>query len=106
MNDHSFAIPAYKDSIYLEECIKSILNQTIKSEIIICTSTPTKQSKLLADKYGIPYFINDSGLKGIANDWNFVLTKANTRFVTIAHQDDIYELGFAEAVTKSMDQET
>ena len=106
MNDHCFAIPAYKDSIYLEDCIKSILSQTTKSQIIICTSTPTAQNKLIADKYGIPYFVNESGLKGIANDWNFALTSATTSLVTIAHQDDIYEKGYAEAVIKSMDQET
>jgi glycosyltransferase involved in cell wall biosynthesis len=106
MNDHCFAIPAYKDSIYLEDCIKSILNQTIKSEVIICTSTPTSQNKMIADKYGIPFFINENGLTGIANDWNFALISAPTRLVTIAHQDDIYEPGFAEAVSRSMDQQT
>jgi glycosyltransferase involved in cell wall biosynthesis len=106
MNDHCFAIPAYKDSIYLEDCIKSILKQTIKSEVIICTSTPTSQNKMIADKYGIAYYINENGLTGIANDWNFALTSTPTRLVTIAHQDDIYEPGFAEAVTRSMDQQT
>jgi len=106
MNDHCFAIPAYKDSIYLEDCIKSILSQTSKSEIIICTSTPTTQNKIMADKYGIPYFINDSGLQGIANDWNFALTSAKTRLVTIAHQDDIYEPDFAKSVINSMDADT
>jgi glycosyltransferase involved in cell wall biosynthesis len=106
MNDHCFAIPAYKDSIYLEDCIKSILGQTIISDLIICTSTPTIQNKLMADKYGVPYFINESGLTGIANDWNFALRSAKTRLVTIAHQDDIYAPGFAEAVTRSMDQQT
>jgi glycosyltransferase involved in cell wall biosynthesis len=106
MNDHCFAIPAYKDSPYLEDCIKSILNQTIKSKIIICTSTPTRQNKMLADKYGIPYFVNDKGLSGIAHDWNFAINSANSRLVTIAHQDDIYETEFAATVTKSMDAQT
>ena len=40
MNDHTFAICAYKESPYLEECIKSLKNQTIKSNILIATSTP------------------------------------------------------------------
>lgn len=106
MNDHCFAIPAYQDSIYLEDCIKSILDQTIKSDIIICTSTPTVQNKMIADKYGIPYFINEKGLTGIANDWNFALQNAKTRLVTIAHQDDIYERDFVEAVTRIMDDQT
>jgi glycosyltransferase involved in cell wall biosynthesis len=106
MNEHCFAIPAYLDSIYLEDCIKSILSQTAKSELIICTSTPTKQNKMIANKYGIPYFVNQSGLMGIGNDWNFILSCAKTRLVTIAHQDDIYEPQFAETVIKAMDQHT
>ena len=42
MNDHTFAICAYKESPYLEECIKSLKNQTIKSNILIATSTPKR----------------------------------------------------------------
>lgn len=106
MNDHCFAIPVYKDSVYLEQCITSILQQSIKSDIIICTSTPTSQNKLLADKYNIPFIINTSGGKGIAYDWNFALNSAKTRLVTIAHQDDVYEEGFSQSVIKSMDNET
>ena len=45
MNDHTFAICAYKESPYLEECIKSLKNQTIKSNILIATSTPTDYIK-------------------------------------------------------------
>ena len=39
-NIHTFAICAYKESPYLEECIKSVLNQKIKSKCVVCTSTP------------------------------------------------------------------
>ena len=38
--NHTFAICAYKESPYLQECIDSLKSQTIKSNIIICTSTP------------------------------------------------------------------
>ena len=38
--NHTFAISAYKESEYLEECIKSVLDQELKSKIIITTSTP------------------------------------------------------------------
>ena len=55
MNDHTFAICAYKESPYLEECIKSLKNQTIKSNILIATSTPNDYIKGIADKYAIPY---------------------------------------------------
>lgn len=38
--DHTFAVCAYKESPYLESCIKSLVNQKVKSNIIVCTSTP------------------------------------------------------------------
>ena len=38
--DHTFAVCAYKESPYLESCIKSLISQTVKSNIIVCTSTP------------------------------------------------------------------
>ena len=40
--NHTFAICAYKESPYLEECITSLMEQTVKSEIFIATSTPNK----------------------------------------------------------------
>ena len=40
---HTFAICAYGDSPYLEECMASLACQRQKSEIICCTSTPNPQ---------------------------------------------------------------
>lgn len=39
---HVFSICAYKDSPYLERCIRSLKGQTWSSHIIICTSTPSR----------------------------------------------------------------
>ena len=39
---HTFVVLAYKESKYLEECIKSVLNQKYRSEVVIATSTPNK----------------------------------------------------------------
>ena len=59
--DHTFVICAYKESPFLEECINSLLNQTIKSNIIIETSTPNNYIDTYADRYGIKVFINNNG---------------------------------------------
>ena len=40
-NDHTFVICAYGDSPFLEDCINSLLSQTVKSNIILYTSTPS-----------------------------------------------------------------
>lgn len=37
--DHTFAVCAYKESPYLEECLASLVRQTVSSNRIIVTST-------------------------------------------------------------------
>ena len=91
---HTFVIPAYQQSIYLEKCIQSLLAQHIKSEIILTTSTPSDFLEQIAKKYGLGYYISNKS--GIANDWNFALSKVATSYATIAHQDDVYEPSYTK----------
>lgn len=101
--NHTFVICAYKQSQYLEECIKSILNQKVKSNIIITTSTPNDYIKNIASAYSLPLYVND-GEKGIGQDWNFGISKTNTDYVTIAHQDDIYNENYLEEIVKRIEE--
>ena len=102
--NHTFVICAYKESKYLEECIKSVLNQKTKSNIILTTSTPNNYIDNLAKKYEIPVFIN-KGKSGIGQDWNFGVSMAKTDYVTIAHQDDIYKENYLEEIIKKLEKE-
>lgn len=99
---HTFVICAYKESEYLEECILSLKNQTISSKIIMETSTPNDYIQNLASKYEIPLFVNPNG--GITQDWNFGLSKIETKYATVAHQDDIYESTYAEEILERMEK--
>lgn len=45
MLEHTFAICAYKESEYLEECIRSLKNQTVSTNIILATSISNKYIK-------------------------------------------------------------
>ena len=97
---HSFVICAYKTSPYLEECIKSLLNQEIKTNIILTTSTPSKYIEELTKKYNIKYYIKN-GKSDIQDDWNFAVSKCNTELVTVAHQDDIYDKEYSKYILNS-----
>ena len=101
--DHTFAVCAYKESEYLEELLISLQHQTVKTNIIIATSTLNAHIQLLAEKYGYPVYVN-TGESGIAGDWNFALKSAKTPLVTIAHQDDIYEPEYAEAMLTAINK--
>lgn len=101
--NHTFVVCAYKESQYLEECIKSLKNQNVKSNIIMTTSTPNEYINRMADKYSINLYINE-GKKGIGQDWNFAVSKADTDYVTVAHQDDIYCKDYLEEIVKKINK--
>ncbi|AUC14581.1 hypothetical protein BTO06_05265 [Tenacibaculum sp. SZ-18] len=98
MLNHTFVIPAFKESPYLESCILNLKKQSVESYIIITTSTPTSESAEIAKKYNLPFIINTTNDKGIGNDWNFALSQSKTKLATIAHSDDIYEDNYTESI--------
>lgn len=102
-DDHTFVICAYGESFYIEECIKSLKNQSLKTHIIMTTSTPSEYLSKIAIKHGIELFITDEP-SNIATDWNFGLSKVTTKLATIAHQDDIYCPTYAESVISKINQ--
>ena len=101
--NHTFAICAYNQSPYLEACIISLKRQTVKSNIIMVTSTPNDYIDQLAKKYDIPCFVN-SGESGITQDWNFGYACAGTKYITLAHQDDIYEKDYLKTALDKLEK--
>ena len=100
--DHTWALCAYGESPYLEECIQSLKAQTKESRIIISTSTPGEYIDGIAKKYGIPVYSHEGG--GIGRDWNAAYDLAETALVTIAHQDDLYEPEYTEEMLKEVNR--
>ncbi len=98
---HTFVILAYKESKYLEKCILSVLNQSLKTNVVIATSTPNQYIDAFAKKYKLKVIINDSREKGIGNDFNFAVHCVNTELVTVAHQDDIYDFDYAKEIVNN-----
>lgn len=99
--EHTYAICAYKESKYLEECIVSLKKQSMASHILLATSTPNEMIRGLAEKYDIPLYINE-GEGGITQDWNYALSHVKTRYATIAHQDDVYEPEYTKKILGQM----
>lgn len=97
MKPHTFAVCAYKDSPYLEACLRSLKGQSCASDIILCTSTPSPYIEQIASQYGIPVYTRP-GPGNIKDDWNFAYHMADARFVTIAHQDDLYQKDYVKTL--------
>ena len=92
--DHSFVIPAYDPAPHLAALIASLKAQTgLRSEILLSSSTPSTELTAISKRFGLPLHINPQRID-IAADWNFALAIAKTQFVTLAHQDDIFEPGY------------
>ena len=93
--DHCFVVPAYGESPHLESCLQSLAEQTVRTRVVIATSTPNAHIEAHGRRHGVSVRVNPhSG--GIGADWNFALDAAPARWVTLAHQDDVYLPGFAE----------
>lgn len=94
---HTFVILAYNISDDLEECIKSVINQSVKSNIVIATSTPNDYIIDMASEYSLGVMINKAkSNKG--RDYNFAIDSFNTELVTIAHQDDLYDRNYTKEI--------
>ncbi|MGT2894891.1 glycosyltransferase [Streptococcus entericus] len=101
-NQHTFVICAYGESLYLEECIQSLKQQTRSSELILYTSTPNDLIEGLCQRYGIPLKTKPGG--GIGKDWNNALSFVETPYATIAHQDDVYLPDFLEKTLSAFEK--
>lgn len=91
---HTFVVLAYKESPYLEECIKSVINQSYKSKVVIATTTDNKYIRNMAKKYKIDIIVGKH--TNIGGDFDFAVNSGNTKLVTVAHQDDIYDYDYAK----------
>jgi len=93
-----FVILAYRESPYLEECIQSLIDQTVKTNVIAATSTSSEYLEKICAKHHIPLRINVNPAGTISDDWNYAYRTAEADYVTLAHQDDIYRNDFTERV--------
>ncbi|MFH1379292.1 MAG: glycosyltransferase [bacterium] len=103
MSNHSFAVVAYKDSPYLEECLKSLQRQSYQSSIMVFTSTPSSYIESMCNNLNVRMEINPHRAS-IAEDWSFAFNRSSTKYVTLAHQDDIYMPEYAQICMNSMNE--
>lgn len=100
---HAFVVCAYKESKYLDDCVKSLKQQSVKSPIFISTSTPNRVIEKVAKKYNVKLLINKE-TKGHVNDFCFAYNSVDAKYVTLCHQDDVYLRDFGKLTIKKMDR--
>lgn len=93
-DDFTFVVCAYQECEYLEEAIRSVMNQTVTGKVLISTSTPNNYIQEIADRYNIPVRINKNG--GQIKDYNFAMAQPDTPLMMLMHQDEILVNTFLE----------
>ena len=94
--DITLVICAYGECEYLEECIRSVLKQTVRPRILISTSTPNNHINSLAAKYKIKVCVNSDG--GQIKDYNFAMKQGDSPLVMLMHQDELLHPDFVRSV--------
>jgi hypothetical protein len=100
--DHTFVIPVYQAAPRLIALIESLRAQEgTPSKILLSSSTPSTELDETAKRHEIPLHINSQRMD-ISTDWNFALALATTKFVTIAHQDDLFESSYVSRLRAAL----
>ena len=108
----SVIVPVYNVEKYIEKCLKSLVEQTLKNiEIIIVNDGSTDNSKKIiskfAEKYSnIKYYEKTNG--GLSSARNYGIKYANGEYVAFLDSDDyveknLYELMYKKALQENSD---
>lgn len=92
---HTFVVPAYGDSPYLDACLGSLAAQSTPSRVLVTTSTPSAFLENCCARRAVELRVRP-GAPGIAADWNYALEQVPSGPFTIAHQDDVYDPRYTE----------
>lgn len=108
----SVIVPVYNVEKYLEKCLDSLVNQTLKDiEIIVVNDGSPDNSQKIIDKYSKKYkniksYIKENG--GLSDARNFGIKKATGKYVAFVDSDDyvredMYEKMYQKAISGNFD---
>lgn len=97
----SIIVPVYNTEKYLENCLNSLVNQSLKDlEIIIVNDGSTDNSEAIINRFKQDYPNKIISLKkengGLSDARNYGLTYANSEYVGFVDSDDYVELNMFE----------
>ena len=113
MTKISIIVPVYNTAKYIERCLDSIIEQTVKNEteIIIINDGSTDNSDQIIKEYitekgkkeKINYYVREN--KGIAETRNFGIEKARGKYILFVDSDDYIDTRLIEKLQTYMERE-
>lgn len=103
----SICIPTCNGEAYLDECLKSAINQTYKNiEIIVSDDASTDNTIHIMDTFktdiDIPVRVYNHYPKGIGANWNNCIKNSKGKFIKFLFQDDVLAPNCIEKLMKLM----
>jgi GT2 family glycosyltransferase len=95
MDRLTMVVPVWNGARHLREALQSLRQQ--RARIICVDDASTDDSAAIARAAGAEVVQNGRHL-GLAENWNRCVDLVTTPFFLLAHQDDVYEPGWAEAM--------
>jgi glycosyltransferase involved in cell wall biosynthesis len=105
MKFYSFVIPAFKAK-FLRQAIQSILDQSYHNfELIIVDDASPEDLFSLVSEFNderIRFFRNEVNIGGISlvKQWNHCIDYANSDYLILAADDDLYDINFLSTINK------
>ena len=109
MTKVSVILPVYNVEEYLDKCLDSLVNQTLKDiEIIVVNDGSPDNSQKIIDKYARKYknvkpHIKENG--GLSDARNFGLTKAKGEYISFIDSEDYTEVTMLEKMYEKATKE-
>ena len=98
----SIIIPVYNVEKYLEDCLKSVINQSLKDIEIICVNDgSTDRSFDILNKYAVM----DNRITVINNSKNYGLSYSRNQGIQYSHGEYIYFLDSDDMITQEAMEE-
>lgn len=100
-------IPTCNRSDYLQETIKSVINQTIlPDEVIIVNNGENKIEEELYSSYDFIKIIDIMPYAGVAQARNIGVILSKSRFIAFLDDDDLWEKDYIKKICKIIDDES
>lgn len=108
MPELSIIVTSYNIEDYIEQCLDSILGQTLKDiEVIVVDDGSTDKTPKIITRYAnsdariVPILLEQNTVGGVATPANVGLDRASASYVGFADGDDFYEPNMFELLLKA-----
>jgi glycosyltransferase involved in cell wall biosynthesis len=103
----SVLLPTFNSASFLDEAIRSVLNQTyVDFELIIVDNNSTDNTQALVEPYlsdaRVRYYRNATNI-GLGNNWNLALTYAKGEYIKFLCSDDKFHFRLLEKFVPILD---